>query len=133
MLKVSLSVLWVLLRKGPWVLKKRNGSFIIILYVSRSQSVVHILYGSPGASWSQNCFHNNTKMFFAIFTLLTFALVVQKQGRVKLLAPYHESKLCSWALYLHNHIIQFWGGKKLHLIIFLMKRLKVLILLNLDF
>lgn len=72
-------------------------------------------------------------MFFAIFTLLTFALVVQKQGRVKLLAPYHESKLCSWALYLHNRIIQFLGGKNLHLIIFLMKRLKVLILLNLDF
>lgn len=64
-----------------------------------SQNVVHRSLKFPllggnllGASPSQNCFHNNTKIFFDFFTKLTFSLMVQKQGGIQVLVSQHESR-----------------------------------------
>lgn len=40
-----------------------------------------------GGLWSQNDFHNNTKTLLALFTDLTFSLIVQRQQGAKLLMP----------------------------------------------
>lgn len=44
----------------------------------------------PGGLWGQNCLHNHAKISFSFFSVLAFALMVQKQQGVSLLAPQHS-------------------------------------------
>lgn len=54
----------------------------------RGTGMVVVIPDTFSGDWqSQNCFHNNTKIWFAFFTMLTFALIVQKQRWVKLEPP----------------------------------------------
>lgn len=54
-----------------------------MLYASGSQSLVHGLLGMSGilsrSLKDQNSFHNNTKMLFGFFTVVTFVNTGAKQ------------------------------------------------------
>lgn len=78
---------------------------LFFIYISSSQCVIHmpltvsktLLSGLRG----QNYFPNNTRMPFAILTVLIFTLLVQKQWWVSLLVPQCKSREC-------HQIVQQW-------------------------
>lgn len=67
-----------------------------MVYNRDSQRVVYKPYGVPETLsedlQAQKYFHNTTKMWCAFFTVVTFALMAEKQWWVKLLPPYHKSR-----------------------------------------
>lgn len=72
---------------------KSTNSYIV--HNSDSQKLVHKPLGVPETlsedMWGQNYFHNNTMMWFALFTVVTLALTVEKHWSIKLL-PYHKGR-----------------------------------------
>ena len=52
----------------------------------------HKILGILKTLSGQNSFHTRKKTFFAFFTVLTFALIMQKQWCVKLLSSLHISR-----------------------------------------
>ena len=78
---------------------KRGQSKQVFIFPHKSLTIVHKVWPRNPCGFlrpfrllqDQNNFNNNSKILFALFTLLTFALLMLKQQKLKLLTSQHKS------------------------------------------